>query len=203
MRQEELFQHFRVLVVPDFLPRTEIQNLLSEIRQSATLPSQVSVTSKGYEDVSIDERKRRSHTVIPPDWCYRSVESLMEKFRPELQQKFDVPLTRFEGPQFLLYGPDDFFELHRDQPTKRADDPQPRRVSISLFLNDGAHNLDSDEFQGGRLILYCPKPEDSRMVTALTFRAAAGTLIAFLSSLPHEVKPVTSGIRITIVGWFH
>tara|TARA_B100000035_G_C20856889_1_gene490057 strand:- start:155 stop:763 length:609 start_codon:yes stop_codon:yes gene_type:complete len=64
-----------------------------------------------------------------------------------------------------------------------------RKLSISLLLSD------PDEYEGGefqihyyRNKLYSLKPEK-------------GTAIIFPSWVPHRVRPVTSGKRISLVGW--
>jgi predicted 2-oxoglutarate/Fe(II)-dependent dioxygenase YbiX len=48
--------------------------------------------------------------------------------------------------------------------------------------------------EGGVLRIYHPDPFD--------IAPKAGTLVAFPSEVPHEVLPVTSGVRDVVVNWF-
>jgi predicted 2-oxoglutarate/Fe(II)-dependent dioxygenase YbiX len=124
----------------------------------------------------------------------------MLQLKPSFEQKFSILLSDYEGPQFLIYGPGDFFKLHRDLPSASQNHPDKRKISITLFLNDGAHNVVKDEFQGGQLVLNCPQEKG---FVQMPLRSVAGALVAFHSDLFHEVKPVIAGERITLVGWFH
>jgi PKHD-type hydroxylase len=64
-----------------------------------------------------------------------------------------------------------------------------RKLSFSLLLND--------DYEGGELeIPGSPGQED-------VFVPVRNTAIFFPSSMPHCVKPVTKGIRKSLVGWVH
>jgi predicted 2-oxoglutarate/Fe(II)-dependent dioxygenase YbiX len=56
--------------------------------------------------------------------------------------------------------------------------------------------------EGGSLRLYAgshgPAPS-----AALDIAPRAGMLVAFPSDIPHEVLPVTAGVRDAIVDWFY
>ncbi|TMG81164.1 MAG: 2OG-Fe(II) oxygenase, partial [Betaproteobacteria bacterium] len=49
--------------------------------------------------------------------------------------------------------------------------------------------------EGGSLRLYTPD--------ALDIAPRAGMLVAFPSDIPHEVLPVTAGVRDAVVDWFY
>jgi predicted 2-oxoglutarate/Fe(II)-dependent dioxygenase YbiX len=52
-----------------------------------------------------------------------------------------------------------------------------------------------EECEGGSLRLYEPE--------AVDVVPRAGMLVAFPSDTPHEVLPVTAGVRDAIVDWFY
>ena len=54
-------------------------------------------------------------------------------------------------------------------------------------------------FGGGALVLYGLADQED---LGIPFGGDVGTLVAFPSSLPHEVKKVERGVRHSIVTWF-
>ena len=89
----------------------------------------------------------------------------------------------------MRYEKGDFFVRHQDGNTHQLDFDhlRVRRISIIVFLNDS--------FSGGRLNFYDP-------TTAFALVGETGLLVAFKADTFHEVLPVTSGERFTIVSWF-
>jgi PKHD-type hydroxylase len=84
-------------------------------------------------------------------------------------------------PMFLQYNQGDFYGRHEDNPLQagmRAD------LSYTLFLSE------PDEYEGGDLVL-----------GKTGYRLSAGTLLLYDAGLPHEVTPVTAGVRLVAVGW--
>ncbi len=69
-----------------------------------------------------------------------------------------------------------------------------RKISFTIFLND------PDEYEGGELDLEWRSPS-STIERYDTFKSPAGSIIVFPSSTWHRVRPVTSGIRKSLVGW--
>jgi len=72
-----------------------------------------------------------------------------------------------------------------------------RKVSCSLLLSD------PKSFEGGSLDLAVPTCQNGNLVyKKITVRPMGiGTLIFFPSFIPHQVNPVTKGIRHSLVIW--
>jgi len=146
-----------------------------------------------YEGIkaAVDERLRRTRRVSMPEALEQDIAERLRDLMPEIAHHFNLTLSEIQPPQFLAYRPGDFFTLHRD----RDVEGQNRRVaSVIAFLNSG-----ESAFSGGALKFYgevAGKPQLFRLLPE------EGLLIAFRSELPHEVEPVTSGERYTIVSWF-
>ena len=66
--------------------------------------------------------------------------------------------------------------------------PVFRKLSFSIQLSD------DNSYEGGDLLLYAGEDYD-------TAPRRKGTIIAFPSFALHEVTPVTSGVRYSLVGW--
>jgi predicted 2-oxoglutarate/Fe(II)-dependent dioxygenase YbiX len=122
------------------------------------------------------------------------MDALFEQLQPALGGHFKLPLTRHEPPQFLLYRAGDFFVAHRDRPRSAETDISSRRVSCVLFLND--------DFTGGELNLFGVLEGKAWETAGFPCPAAPGVVAAFPSDMLHEVRPVTSGVRATVVTWF-
>ena len=68
-----------------------------------------------------------------------------------------------------------------------------RKISMSLFLNE--------DYEGGDFDLEIYKPEvDPRYKS---FKLPKGSAIFFQGDKWHRVRPVTSGVRKSIVAWFY
>ena len=65
-----------------------------------------------------------------------------------------------------------------------------RKLSFSIQLSDPS------EYEGGELVIVIGKDE-------IIASKDIGTIIFFPSTITHEVKPVTSGLRRSLVGWVY
>jgi predicted 2-oxoglutarate/Fe(II)-dependent dioxygenase YbiX len=86
------------------------------------------------------------------------------------------------GYELLKYGEGCFYTEHTDSFKAR-----PRSVSCSFILNN--------DFEGGEFAFFNKK---------LKYKLDTGDALLFPSSFmyPHEIMPVTKGIRYSIVTWF-
>lgn len=141
---------------------------------------------------AVDRRVRSARALTVDESLRARVRALLTATQPRLVPHFAVPLEHAEEPQFLRYLPGDFFVAHQDGNTPVIhDDTRHRRVSVVLFLNA--------EYQGGSLVLHGRYPDfDQRYVMP----SRPGSLVAFRSETTHEVTPVTTGERYTIVSWY-
>ena len=105
---------------------------------------------------------------------------------------WNLSITGVEAVQYGIYGKDDFYDWHVDQHPKPVRGAV-RKISMSLFLND--------DFSGGDFDLEIYKPgTDPRFVT---FKSKPGTAVFFQGDQWHRVRPVTSGLRKSLVAWFY
>ena len=96
-----------------------------------------------------------------------------------------------EPVQFGIYPEGGFYDWHVDQHNARLN--QVRKISMSLFLNE--------DYEGGDFDLELYKPgTDPRFES---FKLPKGSAIFFQADQWHRVRPVTSGVRKSIVAWFY
>ena len=107
-----------------------------------------------------------------------------------------------EALQVCDYYEGDFYDWHTDSfanpsiQTKHQyhpDKPYNRKISATVFLND------PDEYEGGELDLETGGPNAE--VRYDTMKMPKGTVVVFPSSMWHRVRPITSGVRKSLVLW--
>mgnify|MGYP001192633266 CR=1 FL=1 len=69
-----------------------------------------------------------------------------------------------------------------------------RKLAMTVQLSD------PKDYDGGDFEICDPHPEPD-LSTTTTFKFKKGTMIVFPSHVWHRVKPVTKGVRKTLVGW--
>jgi PKHD-type hydroxylase len=149
----------------------------------------------GPTNEMLDKKVRNvSHCWLPFedfDWLYRVLET---EIRDVNWINFKFNLNRMEAVDYLEYhaGTDDDPDHSHGKYVAHVDGSvnSTRKLSFSVLLSDPS------EFDGGDLLIY-----DSH--TPYTAEKRKGTITFFPSNCLHEVKPVTRGVRRSIVSWVH
>jgi len=106
--------------------------------------------------------------------------------------RWNLNITGVEPVQFGSYGEGGFYDWHIDQHPKIIKGTV-RKISMTLFLND--------DFEGGEFDLEIYKPDtDPRYITV---PLPKGSAVFFQGDQWHRVRPVSSGMRKSIVAWFY
>jgi SM-20-related protein len=183
-----------------FIDAETCARIVAEIRSAPT--TQAPVYIEGSPDL-VHEDVRRATSLHPSaetiDWVQ---ERLLQQL-PALSAHFKLDLTGCERPQFLVYRAGDFFVRHQDGNSEQLefDHLRVRRISIVVFLNDAATELEPDTFRGGAL-LFCREGDAQQQSVTFPLWGETGLLVAFASETLHEVTPVTDGERFTIINFF-
>lgn len=160
------------------------------LRIRAAMDRGVASPAEIYADgFVVDEGTRRAFDVDVAGDIVDEVHRAIEAARPQVAAYFGLPLSHNEGPGFLRYTRGGFYRLHRDV-VPGGGDAFPRRIAVVVFLTSRG-----EDCEGGSLRLYHPGPLD--------VVPRAGTLVAFRADIPHEVLPVTAGVRDAIVDWYY
>ena len=122
--------------------------------------------------------------------CTRAYGEYVQEVAPWIQANKD------EGYSLLIYGPGCFFTEHKDALTRpdithgewvHVENSKPRQLSISIQLNEDYEGGDLAFFNGTYVI-----PKKKGLLTIFPSYAL----------FPHQVTPVKSGTRYSIVTWF-
>jgi PKHD-type hydroxylase len=128
------------------------------------------------------------HRTPQTEDLYLRMEAVVLKLNMDL---FHADLTGMLPFQFARYAADGggYFDWHSDY-GRRADAPEqePRKITLSLQLSDGADYDGCDlEVRTGHPVDVAPRER--------------GTLVAFWSNALHRVTPITRGVRKSLVMW--
>jgi len=186
--------HFNLFLLPDFLDAATCASLKAELIDSPT--TQAPVYIQGTEG-TIHENVRKTTSMHPSEETFNRIHERLREQTPALSQHFGEDLTDCEPPQFLRYEKGDFFVRHQDGNPRQDefDHLRVRRISIVAFLNGFAAEPQADCYSGGVLNFYDGTRE-------FGLGGEKGLLVAFTADTFHEVLPVTSGERFTIISWF-
>lgn len=186
--------HFNLFLLRNFLDAETCARLRAELTEAPT--TQAPVYIQGSEGL-VHDTVRKTTSVHPAAETFSDVQARLLQQKSALEQHFRKTLHDCERPQFLRYEKGDFFVRHQDGNTRQLDFDhlRIRRISIVVFLNDFSVEARKGCFSGGTLNFY----DENR---TFSLEGETGLLVAFTADTFHEVLPVTSGERFTIISWF-
>ena len=153
------------------------------------------------------KRKRNSDLVWLNDpWIYKELYPYVHKANTDAGWNFEWDCS--ESCQFTKYKLNQYYDWHCDswdKPYDRKDPNNPehgkiRKLSMTCQLTDGS------EYEGGELEFdfrnYDPHMRDeSKHRIQCKEILLKGSIIVFPSFVWHRVKPVTKGVRYSLVMW--
>jgi PKHD-type hydroxylase len=113
-------------------------------------------------------------------WVY---ERIAENVKIINQNYYHFQFSNITSLQILEYENTGFYNVHVDIGTGKT---SLRKLSVVVFLSD------PQDYEGGELILKPNYP---------ILEQAKGSAVFFPSYIPHEIRPVTAGLRHTMVTW--
>jgi predicted 2-oxoglutarate/Fe(II)-dependent dioxygenase YbiX len=199
MPTPDLFVKLGLFVRQGFLDAPRCATICAEMVAAPSSPAKV----VKHGERAVESTVRRTLDVAVSASTRASIEGALDALVPALDAHYGGPLARAEDIHFLRYRPGDFFAAHHDSTDDPAVAPeiQSRRVSIVLFLNDCATDPRADQFSGGALRLFGLVKAPAFASLGLPLSAETGMLVAFPSDLLHDVAPVTTGERFSVVSW--
>ena len=177
-----------IVVVPDVIPSELCDVVLNEFSNCDDWIAAVTAAGKtdaerqcftiGISFSSIIEKNKETRQKIDQELFICAAKAIQEYNK---QISF-CKIQEDSGYELLRYKEGQFYTQHTDSFKNR-----PRAVSCSFALND--------DYEGGEFAFF-----DRELV----YNLKKGSCIMFPSNFmyPHEIMPVTSGTRYSIVTWF-
>lgn len=176
------------ITLPDEFSRSECEMVRERMDESLLAPATIGRDRK----VDLNARTCKSLRLLREDrseWLYDRLEQVIDQVN---QTFYNFDVDRIEPLELLEYEEGAFFDWHQDI------DPGPpafRKLSLTLQLSDPT------EYQGGKLLFPAASPGVLRKDIDGLLAATRGTIVVFPSYQMHQVSPVLSGVRRSVVGW--
>jgi len=157
------------------------------------------------EEVKNLKYKRNSDVVWLDDaWIYNEIHPYVHTANKNAGWNFSW--DRSETCQFTKYKLNQYYDWHCDSWDKVYDRPKTfghqkiRKLSMTCQLTDGS------EYSGGELEFDFrnydpPQRDEAKHLKKATQILSKGSIIVFPSFVWHRVKPVTKGVRYSLVVW--
>jgi PKHD-type hydroxylase len=153
------------------------------------------------EELKDVQKKRKSDVVWMSDnWIYREIHPFIHQANASAGWNFQWDFT--EACQFTEYKEGQYYDWHCDSnemPYDKPDDAnkhgKTRKLSMTLCLTE------PDEYDGGELEFAFHDMDGNKQPRICEEIRARGSVIVFPSFVWHRVKPVTRGVRNSLVCW--
>ena len=153
------------------------------------------------EELKNIQKKRKSDVVwISGRWLYNEIQPYIHMANANANWNFQWDFT--EACQFTEYKKGQFYDWHCDSSETPYDKPDDanrngkiRKLSMTLCLTE------PDEYEGGDLEFAFHDLDGNKQPRICEEIRARGSVIVFPSFVWHRVKPVTKGIRHSLVCW--
>lgn len=181
------------VVSEDFLPNHVCQDIIDVALQKR---DQEATVQLGPTDGI-----RNSRIVWLTDtWIYDWISPAIRSLNSQLDWNFN--LSEPEEIQFTIYRKGHFYGWHQDT----FDFHQNKNKSSQRKISAVIPLVDSNNYEGGDLQFYESaihpnKKEEDKISSSEKFRKK-GSMIVFPSYMYHQVTPVVSGERLSIVLWY-
>tara|TARA_R100001163_G_C5021694_1_gene164346 strand:+ start:203 stop:829 length:627 start_codon:yes stop_codon:yes gene_type:complete len=156
------------------------------------------LTEKEINDLKL---KRNSNIVwLGEKWIYNEVQPYVNLANRNAGWNFQWDWS--EECQFTKYKINQFYDWHKDSFTEPFPKDKPkaysgkiRKLSVTCLLSN------PNDYEGGDLEFQPRDQDDPNIVLSTSHLKKRGTIIVFPSYTWHRVKPVTKGIRNSLVIW--
>ena len=156
------------------------------------------------EEEVIDLKKKRNSNIVwlNDTWIYKEIHPYVHEANKLAGWNFDWNFS--ESCQFTKYKLNQYYDWHCDSwdvPYNKPEDPNShgkiRKLSVTCSLTD------PKDYKGGELEfdLRNNDPDKPNNIITCNQISPRGSIVVFPSHVWHRVKPVTEGIRYSLVIW--
>lgn len=204
MNLQNYYYYFQSALTPRFCDEL-LKYGKSQQEQLALTGGQTNKVNQGKpldeKDILDLKKKRDSNIVWLSDrWIYKEIQPFIHQANRLAGWNFDWSFS--EACQFTKYGPGQHYGAHCDSWEAPYDNPSNpdthgkiRKLSVTCSLSDPS------EYEGGELEFQFRNQDDPTPKKKCVEILPRGSICVFPSFVWHEVKPVTKGIRYSLVIW--
>jgi PKHD-type hydroxylase len=204
MNLQNYYYYFQNALTPRFCDELVKYGKLQQ-EQIALTGGQTEKVNKGkpLDDKDIlDLKKKRDSNIawLNDRWIYKEIQPFIHQANRLANWNFDWDFS--ESCQFTKYGPGQHYGAHCDSwesPYANADNKDTfgkiRKLSVTCSLSDPS------EYEGGELEFQFRNQDDPTPKKKCVEILPRGSICVFPSFVWHEVKPVTKGVRYSLVIW--
>ena len=204
MNLNNYYYYFQSALTPRFCDEL-LKYGKSQQEQLALTGGQTEKVNKGKpleeKDILDLKKKRDSNIVWLSDrWIYKEIQPFIHQANRLAGWNFDWSFS--EACQFTKYGPGQHYGAHCDSWEAPYDNPSNpdthgkiRKLSVTCSLSDPS------EYEGGELEFQFRNQDDPTPKKKCVEILPRGSICVFPSFVWHEVKPVTKGVRYSLVIW--
>jgi PKHD-type hydroxylase len=204
MNLNNYYYYFQSALTPRFCDEL-IKYGKSQQEQIALTGGQTNKINQGKplddKDILDLKQKRDSNIAWLNDrWIYKEIQPFIHQANRLANWNFDWDFS--ESCQFTKYGPKQHYGAHCDSwetPYANADNKDTfgkiRKLSVTCSLSDPS------EYEGGELEFQFRNQDDPTLKKKCVEILPRGSICVFPSFVWHEVRPVTKGVRYSLVIW--
>tara|TARA_R100001377_G_scaffold84015_1_gene66668 strand:+ start:1785 stop:2417 length:633 start_codon:yes stop_codon:yes gene_type:complete len=197
------YWYFKSALTPKFCDEV-IQHGLNQKESLAVTGNYGKKKKLNKDDINNLKKKRDSNVSWLNDtWIYKEIQPYIHQANSSAGWNFEW--DRSEMCQFTKYKLNQYYDWHCDSWEKPYEKKGPengkiRKLSVTCQLTDGS------DYEGGELEFdfrnYDPHVRDQfKHLRQAKEILPKGSIIVFPSHVWHRVKPVTSGVRYSLVLW--
>jgi PKHD-type hydroxylase len=204
MNLQNYYYYFQSALTPRFCDELVKYGKLQQ-EQIALTGGQTEKVNKGkpLDDKDIlDLKKKRDSNIawLNDRWIYKEIQPFIHQANRLANWNFDWDFS--ESCQFTKYGPGQHYGAHCDSwesAYANADNKDTfgkiRKLSVTCSLSDPS------EYEGGELEFQFRNQDDPTPKKKCVEILPRGSICVFPSFVWHEVRPVTKGVRYSLVIW--
>tara|TARA_R110000787_G_scaffold16146_5_gene49342 strand:- start:386 stop:1012 length:627 start_codon:yes stop_codon:yes gene_type:complete len=169
-----------------------------ELGRIGTFPKQTFKKLNKKQNKSLKEKRNSYVTFFNKDWIFKLLKPFISTANKNSGWDFNldwcepVQITKYVGNKKQHY------DWHCDTGVEHVENDgnnKIRKLSIVISLSD------SKDYRGGDFEFQYRSTDDPTLITPVPILKNQGTVVVFPSYIWHRVKPVTEGVRYSLVAW--
>lgn len=172
------------------------------IKYGNSLREEQATVGRELDQKDLKKIRNSNVTWLSDRWIYKEIQPYIHTANKNAEWNFEWDFS--EACQFTKYKLNQFYNWHADSFSEPYAQDHPnvnlrgkiRKLSVTCSLSD------SSEYEGGALEFDCraDNPKQKRILECKEIMSK-GSIVVFPSFVWHRVKPVTKGVRYSLVIW--